>query len=439
MAQGMGMGFISPIYLKMRSNETDTNLVDRPLEPQELSIFAGIINAGAVAGALVAGVISNHVGRKKFFILLAFLMLAGFFIHTITRNLYLHYLARCLIGLGTGGGVVIYLYAAEIAGKHNRATTATISSLMFAIGRLYVYCLGPVVSIKQYCFLCTVPLMLCIVWIILIVPESPFYLVAKKQDAKAEKVLHKLNPAEKAMEQMQDIRVLLFAKRMDWKSLLMDQVSRKAFFICLGVQFLTILSGDYLIVSFIGVILNFPSGHLSGNTYAKIVGGLKVVAGCGIPFAVDHIPRRMLLISCLYVTFVCHLVTGSYFTLKYLDYKCANDMEFLVVLSVTIYGLIQTIGLRMLSGLYVGEMLPNNMKPIAGPIVIACGYSVGLILNVVFPLLEANFAVDYLFYGMSLVCFVGAIFSYLYVPETRKMSLIEIQDILRAKQYVTRL
>ncbi|VEN57881.1 unnamed protein product [Callosobruchus maculatus] len=432
MAQGMGLAFISPIYYKLQANDTSENLTDRPLRSEQISIFVGLIHIGSILGCFVAAAVAGVIGRKKLFHLLAWITLAGFLLQA-TGNLYTLYLGRFLVGLGSGGGVVIFLYVAEISELHNRAATTTITSLMFSVGRLYAYCIGKTVTIRQYCFLCAAPLAVCIVLTASIVPESPFYLVAKKRDTEARKILLKLRPTEKVTEDIRDIKILTSAKKIDVKGILTDYVSRKALLICLWVQFLAVFSGVIVVVAFLGVILDFPNGHLSGDTYAIIVGGLKVIAGCSTSLFVDNIGRRTLLITCLLTTVVCHTITGIYFTLKYSKYKYVNDWEFVIVVSVTTYGLLQTLGLRMLAGLFQGEMLPNDAKPITAPIVTAFGFTVGLITTVCFPLLEANSLLNYLFFAMSLTCLVGAITSYLYIPETKQKSLLEIQAILKEK------
>nr|CAH7724879.1 unnamed protein product [Callosobruchus chinensis] len=432
MAQGMGLGFVSPIYFKLQANDTTINLIDRPLRSEQVSIFVGLIHIGAILGCFIAGAISAVIGRKKLFLLLASISLAGFLLQAI-GNLYTLYLGRFFVGLGTGGAVVIFLYTVEVSEVHNRAATTTITSIMFAFGRLYVYCIGTSVTIRLYCFLCAAPLAVCIVLIAAIVPESPFYLVAKERDSEARKILLKLRPKEKVTEDIKDIKALTSAKKIELKGILTNYVSRKALLVCLGVQFLTIFSGVAIVVGFLGVILDFPNGHASGNTYAMIVGGLKVIAGATTSLFVDNIGRRVLLITCLLITVLCHTITGAYFTLKYSNYKYIDDLEFVVVISVTIYGLLQTLGLRMLAGLVLGEMLPNNAKPIAAPIVTAFGYTVALIMCMCFPLLEANSLVNYLFFAMSLTCLLGAIVAYLYMPETKQKSLLEIQAILREK------
>nr|CAH7724880.1 unnamed protein product [Callosobruchus chinensis] len=433
MAQGMGLGFVSPIYFKLQANDTSINLLDRPLRSEQVSIYVGFVHIGAILGCFIAGAITTVIGRKKLFLLLASINLAGFLLQA-TGNLYTLYLGRFFVGLGTGGGVVILLYTAEISEIHNRAATSTITSIMFAFGRLYVYCIGTSVTIRLYCFLCAAPLAVCVVLIVAIVPESPFYLVAKKRDTEARKVLLKLRPKEKITDDIKDIKVLTSAKKIELKEILADYVSRKALLICLGVQFLTIFSGGAIIVGFLGVILDFPNGHASGNTYSIIIGGLKVITGCTTSLFVDNIGRRVLLITCLLITVVCHMITGAYYTLKYMNYKYIDHLEFAVVIAITFYGLLQTLGIRMLAGLVLGEMLPNNAKPIAAPIVTVFGYIVGLITCMCFPLLEANSLVNYLLFAMSLACLIGAIVAYLYMPETKQKSLLEIQAILRGKK-----
>nr|CAI5822377.1 unnamed protein product [Callosobruchus analis] len=432
MAQGMGLAFASPIYFKLQANDTSINLIDRPLRPEQLSMFVGLINIGAVVGCFVAAATADVIGRKKLFLLFALISLTGFLLHPI-GNIYTLYLGRFLVGLAAGGSVVIFLYVVEISEIHNRAAATIITSIMFSFGRFYAYCVGPSVTAKMYCLLCAAPLAVCIVLVIFIVPESPFYLVAKKQETEALKVLLKLRRSEKVTEDIKDIKLLTGAKRIDLKDILTDYVSRKALLICLLVQFLSIFSGVAVVVGFLGVILDFPNGHASGSTYATILGGLKVIAGCTTSLFVNNICRKVLLISCLLITVVCHMITGIYYTLKYLNYKHIDDMEFAVVVSVFIFGLLETLGLRMLAGLGLGEMLPNNAKPIAAPIVTAFGYTVGLITAICFPLLQTHLLVNYLFFVMALTCLVGAIVSYLYIPETKQKSLLEIQAILRNK------
>ena len=96
-----------------------------------MSIFTG----GAFFGALIAGLTTDLLGRRKTIILGALTFCLGGALQTSAQNLGYLYGGRCIAGLGVGILVMIIpLYQAEIAHPTIRGRLTGLQQLFIGLG-----------------------------------------------------------------------------------------------------------------------------------------------------------------------------------------------------------------------------------------------------------------------------------------------------------------
>jgi SP family galactose:H+ symporter-like MFS transporter len=158
--------------------------------------IVSIMMAGAALGALAAGWLSGHLGRKRSLILGAVLFVAGSVLCGVAWSPAVLIVGRFVLGLAIGiASFTAPLYLAEIAPESIRGAMISLYQLMITIGILAAYLsdlafsysgnwrwmLG-VIAIPGVLFLLGVSML----------PDSPRWLMMRGRRPEAESVLHKL-------------------------------------------------------------------------------------------------------------------------------------------------------------------------------------------------------------------------------------------------------
>src|SRR5580692_4285763 len=119
--------------------------------PYHLSSFAtGYLVAGAslgaAAGALVAGPLTDHFGRKALLISDAAIYAIGSILSAVTINAGMLLFARTLIGLAIGADSAIATsYIVEFAPRSRRGQLSIIQQWMITVGILFAYIVAVIV------------------------------------------------------------------------------------------------------------------------------------------------------------------------------------------------------------------------------------------------------------------------------------------------------
>lgn len=134
----------------------------------------------------------DAVGRKKAIIVTQFPVIAGWLIIASASSVPMMYVGRMLTGLGSGMiGAPSRVYTSEVTQPHLRGMLGALASVGISYGVLFQYTIGSFCSWSTLAYLCAVyPLMAFV--LMLIMPESPNFLVIKMKSAKATKSLAKL-------------------------------------------------------------------------------------------------------------------------------------------------------------------------------------------------------------------------------------------------------
>ncbi|TCB24236.1 MFS transporter [Acinetobacter sp. ANC 4635] len=100
----------------------------------------GSLMGGAVLGALVAGQISKHYGRRKAILISSVIFLAGVVLVIVSPSITLLIIGRILLGIGVGiSSFAAPLYVSEIAPKDTRGKAISVFDFMISFGILATF------------------------------------------------------------------------------------------------------------------------------------------------------------------------------------------------------------------------------------------------------------------------------------------------------------
>jgi SP family arabinose:H+ symporter-like MFS transporter len=176
---------------------------------------------GCVFGAMVAGYLSDKIGRKKVLIITAVLFFISSLGAAIPENLTQFVIARFIGGLGIGAASMLSpLYISEIAPAKIRGTLVSLYQLAIVIGINLIYFVNFKIAAQgdevwnvesgwRYMLGSgTLPAFLFLV-LLFLVPESPRWLIKRKRYDEALDTLEKVNGKAKAREIADEIKLAL--------------------------------------------------------------------------------------------------------------------------------------------------------------------------------------------------------------------------------------
>ncbi len=116
-------------------------------DPLLMGLWVGCVPLGALFGALLGGIVSNKLGRRKGLLLNAYLFIAGILLAALTPNFALFIVARLLMGLAIGNSAVITpMYMAEVAPPDSRGRILFMYQLSIVIGILISFIVGVIID-----------------------------------------------------------------------------------------------------------------------------------------------------------------------------------------------------------------------------------------------------------------------------------------------------
>lgn len=153
------------------------------------------------AGCILTGWLMDAIGRKKAILITQVPVILGWIIIASATNVPMIYAGRMLTGLGSGMiGAPSRVYTSEVTQPHLRGMLGALASVGISFGVLFQYTMGSFATwqvLSGVSALC--PLMAFV--LMLLMPESPNYLVGKEKPAKATKCLAKLRGSTYNVEQ----------------------------------------------------------------------------------------------------------------------------------------------------------------------------------------------------------------------------------------------
>ncbi|TRW27256.1 sugar porter family MFS transporter [Flavobacterium zepuense] len=401
---------------------------------------------GCVAGAAVAGKLSDTYGRKPLLIVAAFLFSAcalgtGF---ADTFNAFI--LWRIIGGIGIGiASTISPLYIAEIAPQETRGLFVSINQLTIVIGILGAQIINMLITKAipegftpeqilaswngqmgwRYMFWAgLLPAVLFFV-LMFFIPESPRYRAKKGQYSKAEGTLAKIGGQAYAENELVTIRESFDAgeeKRTDLKMLL----DKRA---------LSILTIGIVLAAFqqwcgINIIFNYAqeifvsAGYGINELFMNIVitGSINLVFTIVAMGTVDKFGRKKLMLLGSGGLAIIYAVMGYF----YYAHVTGLPLLLLVLLAIAIYAM----SLAPIVWVILSEIFPNKIRGVAMSIASFALWIASALLVQTFPFLNESLGTSGTFWCYGFICVLGFVFVLKKLPETKNKSLEEIEHLM---------
>ncbi|MGF6726006.1 SP family galactose:H+ symporter-like MFS transporter [Paraburkholderia sp. GAS41] len=392
---------------------------------------------GAAFGAVGAGWLSWRMGRRYSLGLAAVMFVAGSVWSALSGSPESIIGARLLLGLAVGvASFTAPLYLSEVAPRQVRGAMISTYQLMITVGILGAFLsnigLSYIGSWRWMLGVIAIPAVLFLLGV-LALPDSPRWLLQRKGEKEARTVLQRLlGSAEEVDTEVREIKSQLAQPAQGWKLFRSSANFRRSIALGAALQILQQLTGINVVMYYAPRIFGLAgfATHEQQLWCTVIVGLVNVIATFGAIALVDRWGRKPILYT------GCATMALGMGTLGWLLHVGiaggASQMLAVAMLLVFIAGFAMSAG--PLVWILCSEIQPMQGREFGIAISTFINWAANMIVAATFLSLLSTIGESHTFilYALLNIVFAGVV--YLFVPETRGVSLEHIERNLMAGQ-----
>lgn len=393
-------------------------------------------------GCIAGGILMEKFGRKLAHLILSVPFIIGWILISIADTLTFLLIGRFITGFCVGLiGPVSAVYIGETCDPKYRGILLGGISFAVSLGILIVHLCGTFLHWQQTATICSFFPLLCFV-IIVLVPESPSWLLSKGDVEKAKEAFIWLRGnGPEAADELQDLvdkqaRVKMEANANSWKNV-HEQVTKMSFLrpllVILVFFFVMQFSGVNIVIFYSVAIMkeSLGNGGLNEYTATIIIDLVRVFMSILACVLLRQVGRRPLAIFSASGTALSLGGLSLYHYLVHTDEFGHVALSWLPLVLLVAYTSFISIGVMPLPWCMTGELFPLSVRGLGSGISAAFNFMVFFVVIKTGPSLFLAMGTEgaYLVYGT--VALAGAVFLYLSLPETKNRTLQQIEDGLR--------
>ncbi|KAJ8954668.1 hypothetical protein NQ318_011358 [Aromia moschata] len=394
-SDGITSGWTAPMIPYLISEESHIKTTKQEAEWLETALLAG-----AFCG-LPTIFFTEKIGRKKSLLLASFVVLIAWIAIALGDSMIYLFVARFFSGMaGNMAFVAAPMYVAEMADQKIRGFLSSIIYLMMLTGCLIVYCVGPFLPFY-------VP---CLIGGAIAVVE----LSNKPEEAKKSLAYFRSNVGvEKEIKEIAEAVRRQKTEKGRPVDLLVIDSNRKALLIMTVLNAGQNFCGITIVMMNLHIILKEAGSVYMEDSYVGIIFAvIMLVAATTASFQLDKYGRKCLLMTSAIPTSFCLLAIAVYFNLKYSGYDVLS-LSWIPIVAVMVYAASYKIGLGIVPIVVTAEVFPQRQR------------------RWMYQWLANSYGLHVPFYLFAACSAALALFTLVYIPETKGKTLEEIQFILK--------
>ncbi len=413
-----------------------------------IGVNVGAILVGSAIGAFGAGRLADAIGRRNVMMLAALLFLVSAILAGAANGSGLFIVARIIGGFGVGAASVISpVYISEVTPASIRGRLSSVQQVMIITGltgafvanfALARYAGGSTAAFwlgfpawRWMFWLQAIPAAIYLV-ALLVIPESPRYLMAKGREAEAHAVLTRLFGSVEADRKVVEIRNSLAADHHRPKlSDLVDKTTgriRPILWAGIGLAVFQQFVGIN-VVFYYGAVLWEAVGFTEDNALQiNILSGVLSIAACLFTIGtVDRIGRKPLLLVGSAGMAVTLAVVAYAFSTAVTDAAGAVSLPgnngIIALVAANLYVIFFNLSWGPVMWVMLGEMFPNQIRGSGLAVSGFAQWIANAAISVSFPALAVSPGLAVTYFGYAFFAAVSFFFVKAMVNETRGREL----------------
>ena len=407
----------------------DLSINDTDIVLQEYIVSA--VPFGALIGATLSKMSSLLIGRKFSILVTSVLFSIGTLIAVMGNSVDTLIIGRFLMGLGVGlSSMIVPMYLSEISPPSIRGRLVFCYQLAVTIGLLSAFVTNYIFSSSEnwrYMFLVGLFPSLLLLFGTFILPESPRLLVMKRKYSEARKVIAKIigdSPlVDKQLEEIKSVNT----SQSSFITLLLKPMAPVTI-LCILIFAFQQLSGINVIMYYSPTIYQKAGfAETSEQLLASLLNGLVFVIATAIStWIVDKVGRRKLFFVGSIGMFFCLIMLGMIYNGIFDNYALKSRM-FLAISAILGHIVFFAVSLGPLPYLIMSELFPLKMKDSGMALASCSNWGFNVAVSASFLSLVNSFTIAYTFFFYAFCTFLGIVFGFLFMPETKGISLEQIE------------
>lgn len=274
--------------------------------------------------------------------------------------------------------------------------------------------------------------LLTFVWL----PESPDYLIYKSNYKAAERSFA-FYGKDYDKETLNHSLVVEQDKQITWKDFKKPEV-RRGITIAWVLIFFADTCGIFTITNYMTELLHWANIEI--DIYlATVILGLIQIVGCVVSaLCMDRFGRRVLFITSSVLSAVSMYVFGFYYFLlsqpRMVD--VVKQLQWLPIVSLATAILAASLAIAAAPFFLIAELLPTKLRGRVTTIALGVSWLVAFSVVHSFHFLVEALGVHGTYWLYASVCVVELVFVYFFLPETKNLTIEQIQEVLRKKVFV---
>jgi len=418
---GFDTAVINGVLLFFRKQFALTNL--------QTEIAASSLLLGCLIGAASASLLGDRYGRKKSLILAALLFAASAVGSALSNSVGIFAVARFAGGLAIGlASALTPVYIAEIAPAKNRGKLVSLNQLAIVIGILFAYLVNWQLSKlgesswRWMLATAAVP-SLCFFLGLLVIPESPRWLISRGKQQEGEQVLARIFGTEAAKEQVAEVQRVISSEQGSWSEVFAPGI-RARLIVAIALAVFSQITGINTVLYYGSIIV---SEHFSGQSSNMALAANVIIGGVNFIFTIiamlflDRWGRRGILMTAsggMAVALAALVIS----------FRIPSLPPAVMLLEILIYVAFFAFGMGPGVWLYIAEIFPTKIRGRAAALATSSLWAGTLVVTFTFLSLVKSAGIGgtfAIYSALSAICFL---YIWKFVPETRGRTLEEIQE-----------
>jgi MFS transporter, SP family, arabinose:H+ symporter len=386
---------------------------------------------GCIGGAFLAGFTSDAIGRKRTLLACALLFTISAVGAAIPRSLTELVVARIIGGVAIGGAsMTVPMYIAELAPESIRGRLVSLYQLAIVVGISAVFFVNMLIQNQgaeawnvntgwRWMFGCgTLPAVL-FGALLLAVPESPRWLMAKGRSSEARTILNRIMDSASAGAVQSQVQDSLRHEEGSFREVVAPEF-RPALVIGVSLAVFQQFSGINAIMYYAPEIFKDIGAEASSAfRQAVVIGAVNLVFTLVAVWLVDRLGRKALMLAGSLVQAVALAAVGC------LYYKGGSSTLLLVFVLIYVAAFAAAMG--PVVWIVIAEIFPNKIRGRAMTVATFVLWTACYIVSQTFPMLVKRVGSAPTFWMYTAVSLLTFIFVWAYVPETKGRTLEEIE------------